>query len=74
MKPKFLQLLDNLVKHIFASEAYLCQILWHLGLYIGRYAYFFEGYRICQKSDNYWIDQESLLLKGPQVKNISTSV
>ena len=27
--------------------------------------WFFGEYRICQKSDKYWIDLESLLLKGP---------
>ena len=68
MKLKFLQLLEQL------SEAHLHQISWYLDLFFGRYAYFFEGYRICQKSDKYWINQESLWLKGPQVGNMFTSV
>ena len=46
------------------SESHIHQILCHLGMYIGRYAFSFEGYRICQKSNNYWINQESLWLKG----------
>jgi hypothetical protein len=36
-------------------------------MYFGRYGLFFEKYKICQKSDKYWIDLESLRLKGPQV-------
>ena len=36
-------------------------------MYFERFDVFFEKYKICQKSDKYWIDPESLKLKGPQV-------
>jgi hypothetical protein len=55
------------------SEAHLHQIWWYLDLYIGSYGFIFEGYKIYQKYDNYWIGQESLWLKGPQVENIFIS-
>jgi hypothetical protein len=41
MKLKFLQLLDDLVKHY--------QILWHLGLYIGRNAFFWRVQNLPEK-------------------------
>jgi hypothetical protein len=55
------------------SEAHLHQISWYLDLYIGSYGFIFEGYKICQKCDNYSIGQELLWLKGPQVENIFIS-
>ena len=42
-------------------------------MYFERFDVFFEKYKICQKSDKYWIDLESLKLKGPQVGIIVTS-
>ena len=42
-------------------------------LVLERFEVFFEKYKICQKRDKYWIDLESLKLKGPQVGIIFTS-
>ena len=42
-------------------------------MYSERYDVFFERYKICQKSDKYWIDLELLKLKGPQVGIIHTN-
>ena len=49
------------------SKAHLHQILFSFELYFGSYGLFFEVYRICQKCDNYLIDQKSLWLNGLQV-------
>jgi hypothetical protein len=42
MKPKFLQLLDDLVNHVY-------QNLWHLGLYIGNMHFSLEGTKSARK-------------------------
>jgi hypothetical protein len=42
-------------------------------LYFEGFDVFFEKYKICQKSDKYWIDIKSLKLKGPQVGIIFTN-
>jgi len=58
---------------IWLSATHLHKILWQFNLYSKRYDIFFERYKICQKSDKYWIDLESLKLKGPQIEIIFTS-
>ena len=55
------------------SVTHLHKISWQFNLYFERFDIFFERYKICQKSDKYWIDLESLKLKGPQVEIIVTS-
>ena len=42
-------------------------------MYFERFDVFFEKYKICQKSEKYWIDLESLKLKDHQVEIIFTS-
>jgi hypothetical protein len=56
------------------SVTHLHQISWHFDLYFESYDIFFGKYKICHISDKYWIDLESLGLKGPQVGNMFTSV
>ena len=51
----------------------MCRAVHRQVLSDGTATFFFEEYRICQKSDIYWIDQESLWLKGPQVGNMFIS-
>jgi hypothetical protein len=52
MMLKFLLLVDDLVNHISTK------IHDHWSFIFG-YGLFFEVYKICQKSDNFWIDQKS---------------
>ena len=53
MKLKFLQLLDNLVKHITKFRGIWIYIL-------GDMHFSLKGTEAAKKSDNNWIDQESL--------------
>ena len=67
MKLKFLQLLDDLVRHISTKF----RGIWILIL--GYMNYSLKDTESA-KNDNYCIDQESLRLKGPLVGNMFTSV